>query len=144
MTLSKSRHLILVALAALVVGCSSPPPPATPMTFDTFNVQANNDKQISLEGYMRLPVAAMVSDTMLVDLYDNPDGKGKAVPVSIYVGSGKNQVEKPPKDYTDKDFKLHANDGSLVTMKDKVRVSGKLVYSPSSSIFYKPIDIQKI
>ena len=47
-------------------------------------------------------------------------------------------------DYTDKDFKLHVNDGSLVTMKDKVRVSGKLIYSPSSSILFEPIDVQRI
>lgn len=138
------RKCITLFATVCMLGCSSPPPPATPMQWDNFNVQANHDKQISLEGYMRLPVAAMVSDTMLIDLYQKPERQGKSVPVSMRIGSGKNQVEKPPKDYKDSDFKLHANDGSLVGMGDKVRVSGKLIYSPSSSILFGPVDVQKI
>ena len=49
-------------VALTLVGCSSPPPPATPMTFESADNQANAQKQISLEGYMSLPVAALVSD----------------------------------------------------------------------------------
>lgn len=135
---------ILVLASLLWAGCSSPPPPATPQTFSNFNTQANHQKQISLEGYLRLPVTAMVSDTMLLDLFENSDGKGKPVPVSLRIGSSANSVEKPPKDYTDKDLKVHANDGSLIEANQKVRVSGKLIYSPSSSILFAPVDIQKI
>ena len=136
--------LLLAALTLSFLGCSSPPPPATAQTFANFNTQANHEKQISLEGYLRLPAATMVSDTMLLDLNETPDGKGKSVSVTMRVGSSANQVEKPPKDYTDKDLKVHANDGSLVEPQQKVRVAGKLIFSTSSSILYKPIDIQKI
>ena len=114
------------------------------MTFANFNVKDNDQKQISLEGYARIPAACMVSDTMLVDLFDNPDGKGKSIAFSCRVGSSANQVEKPPKNYTAKDLKLHANDGSLVEGTQKIRVAGKLIFSTSASILYKPIDIQKI
>ncbi len=138
------KKLTLALLACLTWGCSSPPPPATPQTFSNFNTQSNHEKQISLEGYLRLPVTALVSDTMLLDLVETPDSKAKGVPVNLYVGSSANQVEKPPKDYTDKDLKVHANDGSLVEPNQKVRVSGQLIYSPSASILYKPVDIQKI
>jgi hypothetical protein len=141
---SLTLALIQFALAVTVMGCSSPPPPATPMTFENFNVQANHEKQISLEGYLRLPVTTLVSDTMLVELYEKVEGKGKFVPVSLYIGSGANQVEKPPKDYSDKDLKVHANDGTLLGLQDKVRVSGKLIYSPSSAILFKPVQIEKI
>ena len=135
----------LLTFAALTIwGCSSPPPPATPQTFSGYNVQANHEKQISLEGYLRLPAAAMVNDTMLLDLVEAPDSKGKPASVSLYVGTGANQVEKPPKSYTDKDLKVHANDGSLVDSGQKVRVSAKLIYDPSASILYKPVDIQKL
>jgi len=138
------RTLVTASLACAILGCSSPPPPATPKTFANFNTQENNDKQISLEGYLRMPVAAMVSDTMLVDLFEKPDGKDKPVPVQLRIGSSANCVEKPPKNYSDKDFKVHANDGSLVSPDQKVRVSGKLIYSPSSSILFSPVDIQKL
>lgn len=133
-----------LALAMLLWGCSSPPPPATPVTWTDFNVQANHDKQISLEGYVRLPAAALVSDTMLVELYEHEDGKGKPLSFSVRIGSGANQVEKPPKDYKENDLKLHANDGSLVGLQEKVRVEGKLVFSPSSSILFAPINVQKL
>lgn len=138
------KKLTLALLASLTWGCSSPPPPATPQTFSNFNVQANHQKQISLEGYLRLPVSALVSDTMLVDLLETPDPKAKNVPVSLYIGSGANQVEKPPKDYTEKDLRVHANDGSLIDPQQKVRVSGKLIYGNPGTILYKPVDIQKI
>lgn len=133
----------LLLLAVLSVGCSAPPP-ATPMQWDNYNVQANHEKQISLEGYMKLPVAAMVSDTMLVDLWEKAEGKGRCLPVSLRIGSGANQVEKPPKDYKDSDMKVHAKDGSLVGMGDHVRVSGKLIFSTSSSILFAPVEIEKI
>lgn len=86
----------------------------------------------------------MVNDTMLLDLVETPDSKEKPVSVSLYVGTGANQVEKPPKNYTDKDLKVHANDGSLLEPGQKVRVSAKLIYNPSASILFKPVDIQKI
>lgn len=138
------KYALLAALSGLILGCSSAPPPATPMTFATWNVKANDKKQISLEGYVRLPAAAMVSDTMLLELHEKPEGKSSYVDFSTRIGSGKNEVEKPPKDYTDKDLKLHANDGSLVGPQDKVRVSGKMVYSPSTSILFGPVDVQKL
>lgn len=139
------RKLTLTLLACLTWGCSSPPPPATPQTFANYNTQANHDKQISLDGYLRLPVSALVSDTMLLDLHEASDPKSQSVPVSLYVGASANQVEKPPKDYTDKDLKVHANDGSLIEANQKVRVSGKFIYSASGgSILFNPVDIQKI
>ena len=138
------KKLILLG-SLLCAACSSPPPPATPQTFANYNTKANDQKQISLEGYLRLPVSAMISDTMLLDLVETPVSKGKEVPVSLYIGSSANQVEKPPKDYTNKDLKVRANDGSLIEANQKVRVSGKLIYSPSGgSILFKPVDIQKL
>lgn len=131
-------------LAAVLIGCSSPPPPATPAQWSDYNVQANHDKHLSLEGYMRLPVAAMVSDTMLVDLYQDKECKTKPLSVSMRIGSGKNQVEKPPKDYKLEDLKLHCDDGSLIGLEQKVRVQGKFIYSPSSSIFFGPTYVFKI
>lgn len=139
------KKLTLTLLACLTWGCSSPPPPATPQTFSNYNTQANHEKQISLEGYLRLPASAMVSDTMLLDLNETAEPKSKSVSVSLYIGSSANHVEKPPKDYTDKDLKVHANDGSLIEPNQKVRVSGKFIFSASGgSILFKPVDIQKI
>ena len=133
-----------VLLALALLGCSSPPPAATAVQWSDFNVQANHDKHLSWEGYMRLPAAAMISDTMLIDLYQDKECKTKPLAVSMRIGSGKNQVEKPPKDYKLTDLKLHCDDGSLVGLDQKVRVQGKLIFSPSSSIFFGPTYVFKI
>ena len=138
------KKLLLLLIACATWACSSPPPPATPMTFANYNSKANHQKQISLECYLRLPTAALISDTMLLDLIETPDSKSKPLPVSLRVGSSANQVEKPPKDYSDKDLKVHANDGTLIQANQKVRVSGKLIYSSTSSILFAPVDIQKL
>lgn len=142
----KTRIKLWGLTALLCAGCASPPPPATAVSWKDFNTQGNNDKQISLEGYVRMPVAALVSDTMLLELHEQADGKGANVSFSTTVGSSANQMEKPPEKYTDADLKLHAKDGSLVKATDKVRVSGKLIYSssPNSTILFGPIEVQKI
>ena len=140
----KLRKLAPLLLVCLLSSCASPPPPATPMTFANFNSQANHEKQISLEGYLRLPSTTLVTDTIMIKLCESTDPKSKSLSFSLPVGSGANQVEKPPKDYGQKDLKLHANDGSLVDLSQKVRVSGKLIYSADSSILFAPVDVQKI
>ena len=146
----RQKHIInwkLLGLAALLLaGCASAPPPATPVSWKDFNSQANHDKQVSLEGYPRLPAAALVSDTMLIELHEQADGKGTNVSFSIPIGSSANQVEQPPKDYKETDLKLHANDGSLVGLESKIRVSGKLLYSTGGkgTILFAPVDVQKL
>ena len=143
--MTKLKYFLTCAIALTAIGCSSPPPPATPVTWDGYKVQQNHEKQISLEGYIRLPAAAMVSDTMLLELRKDTSSKEPNLSFSTRVGSGANQVEKPPKDYSDKDLKVRANDGSLIEPNQKVRVSGKFIFSPSGgSILFAPIDIQKI
>ena len=139
-----SKTLSLILVLAAIAGCSASPPPATAVSWKDFRNQANNDKQISLEGYVRLPAAALVSDTMLVELYEQPEGKGETIPFSTRVGSSANQIEKPPEDYTQDDLKLHAGDGSLVGLNDKVRVSGKYIHAESGAILYAPIEIVKL
>ncbi len=143
--------VLLLTIALLATGCSSAPPPATPMTYDTADVQANHDRQISLEGYARLPGMGVVSDIIGLDLYEKPDGKGKKMGLSVPVGSGKNQCEKPPKQYKAEDLKLHTADGTVVGPNDRIRVSGKLYWNKAAevpeghvSFLAEPIYIEKL
>jgi len=134
----------------LVAGCSTPPPPpATPMTYQTINAQSNHEKQVSLEGYPRLPSMTMVSDTINLEIHEKPDGQGAKSHFKPKLGSGKNNCERPPKDYKDTDLKLHANDGTVVGINDKIRVAGKAHWSKTTKgedfvILMAPIDIQKL
>lgn len=138
----------LCLMALVQVGCGKATPPATPITYDATNSEANNGKQVSLVGYARLPVMMSVSDTMLIELHEQADGKGKHVNFDVPIGTGANQLEKPPSRYKKEDLKLHASDGTVVGPDDKIRVSGELVWmkQPGAPIVWltKPIVVERI
>jgi hypothetical protein len=139
MTASPQRvHFVFIAatlLAALGIGCE-PPKPGTPVTFDTIcgaefdptmEKGLNVTKRVTIEGYVG-PLRSMVkvcSDTCDFNLFAEPGGKGKrVVNADVPVGDGKNQMEKLPKNFTDKDLKLHTQDGKVVGVGSKVRITG--------------------
>lgn len=141
---------LLFFLALALQGCSSAPPPGAPVTFQTIESQAHHDKQLEIEGYLRLPSMGLVTDTMLIELHPSADDKDQTkVLVSMPIGTGKNQMEKPPKDYKREDLKVHAADGTVVGPKDKVRVSGKYYYNKTSptqvtTFLAKPVQVTKL
>ncbi len=139
------KPLALILTASVLAGCAgSAPGPATPKTFANYNEQANNGQRLSLEGYVRLPAATLVSDTMMLELHEQPDSDKPQISFSIPIGGGANQVEQPPKDYQASDLKVRDKTGALIAPDQKVRISGKLIYSPSSSILYPPIELEKL
>lgn len=115
---------LFLMLLVFVAGCSTPPEPATPTTFPDLCTEQNVDKRVSIEGYFRLPSMFMVSDTALLDFFESPDGEGQTVDVSIEVGTGPNQMEDVPDDFSDDDLKVHTSDNQIVGHNDKVVVAG--------------------
>jgi hypothetical protein len=140
----------LLLCAFLLPACSSAPPPGTPVTFQTIENQAHHDQQLEIEGYLRLPRMGLVTDTMLIELHPSADEKDATkVLVSMPVGTGSNQMEKPPKDYKREDLKVHTADGTVVGPDDKVRVSGKYYYNKTSAtqvttFLAKPVSVTKL
>jgi len=147
------KLLALLMLVLWTCGCGSKAaPPATPMTFATVDDEANNGKQVSLEGYPRLPRMGLVNDTIGLDVFEQPEGKGKKITVFARVGTGNNECEKPPKEYTQADLKLHTIDGTVIGADTKVRVSGQVLWSKTSTtdpkahtfMLVSPIEITKL
>jgi len=138
--MSRPQHLRLLPsvfaaalLVALCVGCE-PPKPGEPVTFDTV-CDAKYDpvmekglhvtKKVALEGYLVNRSSMKVcSDTCDIDLYEKPEGKGRRVNIDVPVGDGKNQFERLPKNFKNEDVKLHTQDGKVVGVGAKVRVTG--------------------
>ncbi|MDC0744715.1 hypothetical protein [Polyangium mundeleinium] len=121
-------------LATLGLGCEKPKP-GTPVTFEnvcsaefdpTMEKGLNVTKRVAIEGYVG-PLRSSVkvcSDTCDFNLFAEPDGKGKRVNADVPVGDGKNQMERLPKSFSDKDLKLHTSDGKVVGVGAKVRITG--------------------
>ncbi|MDI3283837.1 hypothetical protein [Polyangium sp. 15x6] len=138
MTASSNRlPIVLVAaalLATLGLGCEEPKP-GTPVTFEnvcaaefdpTMEKGLNVTKKVAIEGYVGAPrsMLKVCSDTCDFDLFSEPGNKGKRVNADVPVGDGKNQIERLPKNFTDKDLKLHTKDGKVVGVGSKVRITG--------------------
>lgn len=120
-------------LAALGIGCEQPKP-GEPVTFDTLcdskydptmDKGLNVTKKVTIEGYLvNKSTLKVCSDTCDIDLYEKPDGKGRHVNIDVPVGDGKNQFERLPKNFSSQDIKLHTQDGKVVGVGAKVRVTG--------------------
>lgn len=128
-----SVFVAAAALATLSIGCA-PPEPGTPVTFDnvcsaefdpTMEKGLNVTKRVTIEGYVGAPGSLKVcSDTCDFNLFAEPGNKGKRVTADVPVGDGRNQFERLPKDFSDKDLKLHTQDGKVVGVGSKVRITG--------------------
>ena len=130
------KSLLLCLILLFVLAASESTPPGKPVTWDTLCVPENNDQQVAIEGYPYLPVTALVSDTMLIDLHEEPDREGRLISTSMTLGSGNNQMVEPPDDYTAADLLIRAGDGTEIRTGQRIKVEGELIYSADSCIIF--------
>ena len=127
------------ALAFLLGACGSsekkPPTVGETKDFDTACDKANDGKRIAVEGYLRFPEEVNRKVGLVLRLYKTKDFTGKPVGVSADIGSKPNQVEFMPKEYTDKDLKVHLTDGQVAGFGTKVKVSGDVYYPLVGQVF---------
>jgi hypothetical protein len=125
------RIIIAVSLIGLVItACSDgPPTPGELKDFSAICDKANNGKRVAVEGYLRFPSSFKISKSVVLRLYKDTEFKTEPIGVQIDMGNQANQVEQVPKQFTDKDLKVHLADGQVAEIGTKVRVSGK-VYFP--------------
>jgi hypothetical protein len=115
---------LFLACAFALSGCAKP----VAVAFDQVCTKENNDKYISVEGYLKTGVTVLCSShggtrTCGLELLDKPDGQSK-ISVDIEEGTGKSQMEALPKNYGSDDLKIRAQDGSMVSTRDRVRIIG--------------------
>ena len=122
--------LSLVALA--FAGCGStevkPPTPGELKDFASVCDKANEGKRVALAGYLRFPDKFSGDRSVVLRIYQGADLAGKPVGVQAMIGKDANQVEAPPKQFTDKDLKVHLTNGQVAGLGTKVKVSGDVYY----------------
>ena len=125
------RSLCAVAVAVLVSSaCGGGPPVAgQPTEFAAVCEKGNSGKRVAVRGYLRFPRSFTGTQSVVLRLYQSPDGSGTPIGVQMPIGNGPNQIELPPKQFTEKDLKVHLANGQVVGGDAKVSVSGS-VYFP--------------
>jgi hypothetical protein len=129
------RKLFAVALfafASAACGGGKAPEPPTAGEMKEFAAlcdKANEGKRVAVVGYPRFPEKFSGAMSVVLRLYEGADYAGAPVGVQTPIGRQGNQVELAPKEYTDKDLKVHTADGQVAGYGTKVKVSGK-VYFP--------------
>jgi hypothetical protein len=114
--------LLLIVLG--INGCTKP----VAVEFGKVCQKENDDKYISVEGYLRTGASVLCSSrsgtrTCGLELSDKPDGQAK-ISVDVEEGTGKSQMEPLPKSYSKENLKVHTQDGSAVGPQDRVRITG--------------------
>jgi hypothetical protein len=130
MTLRTIFRIGLLALFCAACGSGASEPPTTGETKDFASLcdKANEGKRVAAVGYLRFPEKFTGTSSIVLRLYGGSDYAGAPVGVQTHIGNQANQVELAPKEYTDKDLKVHTSDGQVAGYGTKVRVSGKVYY----------------
>lgn len=121
--------LLLIFCAACTAGSSGPPTPGEMKDFASVcGDNANEGKRVAVIGFLRFPEKFTGTSSVVLRLYASGDYAGAPVGVQTRIGNQANQVELAPKEFTDKDLKVHTSDGQVAGYGTRVKVSGKVYY----------------
>jgi len=74
-----------------------------------------------------------------LDFLETPGGE-KKFGAEIQEGSGANAIEKLESEYKDSDVKIHDNNGQLINLSEKVKITGKMSTTPDGSVCFMQVD----
>ncbi len=138
--------LLILLCGVGFAGCAKP----TPLEFGSVCQKDNDQKYVSVEGYLGAGVTVLCSTHGSVracglELYDKPGSTSK---ISAYIeeGTGDNEMEPPTRNYTKDSLKIRTDGGQLVTPQDKVRITGTAKTATDANGSYSVcfIDVKKI
>ena len=119
---------LLVFFAACGGGAPEPPTAGEMKDFASVCDKANEGKRVAVVGFPRFPEKFTGTSSVVLRLYGTADYAGEPIGVQTKIGHDANQAELAPKEYTDKDLKVHTSDGQVAGYGTRVKVSGKVYY----------------
>ena len=150
-----SIFLVVLSISNIAFCTQEKLEPGTPVTFDSIQAQEYEPviekglsigKNISIEGYLALQeTMSLQSNTIMVNLFEEKEKKGKSTSVSFLVGQKENQMESLPDSYKEEDLKVYTNLKEIVGPNDKIRVHGiRLGSSQDNTIYIESKWIEKV
>ena len=126
------RSIFCIGLLMFCASCGggAPEAPTAGETKDFASVcdKVNEGKRVAVAGFLRFPEKFTGTRSVVLRLYGGGDYTGAPIGVQTMIGNQANQAELAPKEYTDKDLKVHTSDGQVAGYGTKVKVSGKVYY----------------
>jgi hypothetical protein len=127
--MNKRWYSLVLVLAVGLIACGGP---AKAVAFAQVCDKANEQQRISTEGYFSTGSSVFCSNigssTVQCGLtFVENAGDTAGFSADVDQGDGDNEIEDIPDDFTDETITIHADDGSVVRIGDKVRASGKMV-----------------
>ena len=130
--LTLAAFAVFAACAILLVACGG-----TPETVAFEQVCNQTDgKLVQTEGYFTADRSVFCSNIGSSDVrcglgFATGPGEKAGFTADVAEGTGRNQVEPIPSDFTPEAIVFHAADGGEVRVSDKVVISGKLSVAPN-------------
>lgn len=124
------KTIFLTVILLSFLGCSGDNAVVQANLLDACST-ANQGKNVTTSGYLDDGNGLMCSNpgaarmTCGYSVLTNPGGS-KVFSAFINNGSGANQAEKMPAGYKKEDLKIHDDKGSVITLSDKVKLTGKM------------------
>ena len=119
---------LLIFCAACGGGSTEPPTAGETKEFASVCDKANEGKRVAVAGFLRFPEKFTGTSSVVLRLYAGGDYAGTPIGVQTRIGNQANQAELAPKEFTDKDLKVHTSDGQVAGYGTRVKVSGKVYY----------------
>ena len=119
---------LLIFCAACGGGTPEAPTTGEMKDFASLCDKANEGKRVAVVGFLRFPDKFTGTSSVVLRLYEGGEYTGAPVGVQTRIGNQANQVELAPKEFTDKDLKVHTSDGQVAGYGTRVKVSGKVYY----------------
>jgi len=131
--MSKRWYSLLLVFAVVLIACGGP---ARAVAYSQVCDPANSGQSVSTEGYFAVGGSVFCSNIGSSKVKCGLDfvesaGDTDAFTADVVRGDGDNQIEEIPDDFTEETIAIHADDGSVVRIGDKVRVSGEMLIGES-------------
>jgi hypothetical protein len=127
--MSKRWYSLLLVFAIVLIACGGP---ARAVAYDQVCDKANEQQRISTEGYFSTGSSVFCSNIGSstvqcgLEFVENADDS-EGFSADVDQGDGDNEIEEIPDDFTAETITIHADDGSVVRIGDRVRISGKML-----------------
>jgi hypothetical protein len=124
--------ILLCGAVGLGSACSRrPEPEGIAVEYGKLCALENNGKRVNTEGYLELGSTSFCSGkkgdiSCRLDFKEQPDS-ARNITAYVTEGNGANQMEKVPDNYKPSDLKLRAEDSSMISPRDKVKISGDVI-----------------